>query len=317
VNYHHIYHAGNFADLLKHISLCFCLEKLNEKDTPYFVIDTHSGIAKYDLNSEESIITSEASNGIKKLVEKKEIYSFLPTSFLSSLAKINNCQISELSSKIRFYAGSPYFAANSMRKIDRSIFAELNHQDFKELKKNLNFDKNIFLLKEDGFNLTKAKLPMIEKRGLILIDPAFEKDQSKISPDYQKIILSLQNAFKRFRNGIYLIWYPIIESDLEVVKKFEEEILSMNWGNILKIKIDIGKISDQNSAKNNSEIEAKIMQKNSSKMHCCGVFIINPAWQIDEKIKLAFSKILPIIQNNNSAFFDYQNYSQELNKRSV
>ena len=220
MNYHHIYHAGNFADIFKHIILCLCLEKLHEKPTPFFVLDTHAGLGKYDLDDEKSLKTSESLEGIKKLLAQKNYANFLPERYLRILAKLNRCEIYELPKKLKFYAGSPALIRDYLRSDDRAIFAELNREDFSQLRRNFAGSEKFSLFNQDGFHLLKSKLPPLEKRGLIIIDPAFEKDQSKISVDYEKIVLGLKDAQKRFAHGIYLVWYPIIKSDKEVLEKF-------------------------------------------------------------------------------------------------
>lgn len=299
MNYHHIYHAGNFADIFKHIILTLCLEKLHEKPNAFFALDTHAGIAKYDLADEKSLKTSEALEGIKKLLAEKKFYELLPERYLTILAKINHCDISELPQKIKYYAGSPLIIRDYLRRDDKAIFAELNRDDFSLLKRNFAGSVKFSLLREDGFQLLKSKLPPLEKRGLIIIDPAFEKDQSKISADYEKVILGLKEAHKRFAHGIYLIWYPIIKSDQEVLKKFQQEIFSLKFPKILQAVFDIGKF--ENAAENKSRPD------NKEKMHSCGMFIINAPWQLDEKLNQIMPKILDVLKNGEDGFFEMKN----------
>ena len=135
MNYHHIYHAGNFADIFKHVILTLCLEKLHEKTAPFFVLDTHAGIGKYDLADEKSLKTLEAAEGIRKLLQQKNYADFLPERYLRILAKINNCEISELPEKLKIYAGSPSLIKDYLRRDDHAIFTELNRDDFSLLRK--------------------------------------------------------------------------------------------------------------------------------------------------------------------------------------
>jgi 23S rRNA (adenine2030-N6)-methyltransferase len=206
MNYHHIYHAGNFADIFKHVILTLCLEKLHEKPAPFFVLDTHAGIAKYDLLDEKSLKTSEAVDGIKKLISEPNFVDLLPPRLLIILAKINRCEISELPEKMATYAGSPYIIKDYLRARDRAIFTELNREDFQILKRHFAGNPKFTLTHEDGFHLLRSKLPPLEKRGLIIIDPAFEKDQSLVSQDYANIVEGLIDAHKRFAHGMYLVW---------------------------------------------------------------------------------------------------------------
>jgi 23S rRNA (adenine2030-N6)-methyltransferase len=286
MNYHHIYHAGNFADVFKHLILCFCLEKLHEKPTPFFALDTHAGIGKYDLSNEKSLKTFEADEGIKKLLRQKNYADFLPERYLNVLAKINKCQIAELGEKLNIYAGSPALIRDYLRSQDRAIFAELNREDFLQLRRNFAGSDKFSFNCEDGFALLKSKLPPLEKRALVMIDAAFEKDQSKVSLDWQKIIEGLFEAQKRLAHGVYLVWYPIIASDFEVLKKFRAEIKKLKFEKVLHATFDIGQNDDE------------------TKMHACGMFIFNAPWQLDEKLKVVLPQILQVLKKSAAANFN-------------
>ena len=280
MNYHHIYHAGNFADIFKHIILALCLEKFHEKPTPFFVLDTHAGIGKYNLSDEKSVKTSEADEGIKKILREKNFADFLPERYLRILAKNNHCEISELPDKLNIYTGSPIIIIKDyLRRDDRAIFAELNREDFLQLKKNFAGNPKFSFLNDDGFNFLKSKLPPLEKRGLIIIDPAFEKDQSKISDDYKKIIDGLEEAYKRFSHGVYLIWHPIIKSDEETLKNFYQKISELKFSKVFHTTFDIGSKPEE------------------TKMHACGMFIINAPWQLEEKLNLILPQVLRILKS--------------------
>ena len=286
MNYHHIYHAGNFSDVFKHIILCLCLDKLHEKPTPFFVLDTHAGIGKYDLSNEKSLKTLEAKEGIQKLLEQKNFTDFLTERYLKILAKINRCEISELPHALKTYAGSPAIIRDYLRRDDRAIFAELNREDYVQLRNNFAGSEKFSLFNVDGFSLVKAKLPPIETRGLIIIDPAFEKDQSKISADYEKIISILKEAHKRFAHGVYLLWYPIIKSDENVLKQFRAEIAELKFEKILHASFDIGQ------------------PENETKMSSSGMFIFNAPWQLDEKLKIILPQILEVLKKTDGASFE-------------
>lgn len=284
MNYRHIYHAGNFADIFKHIILEICLEKFHEKTSPFFVLDTHAGIGKYDLADEKSLKTFEAEGGIKKVFTVENFSYFLPQSYLKILAKINCCEVAELPEKLKIYAGSPIITKYFLRPQDHAIFAELNHEDFFQLKRNFAGNKKATTLNENGFHLLKSKLPPLEKRGLILIDPAFEKDQKKISDDYVLIIENLAEACKRFAHGTYIIWHPIIHGEEKFLEKFYQEISTLKFQKIIHAVFDIG--------------------KSEEKMTSCGAFIINAPWQLEERLNFIMPKILEILKKNNSAKFE-------------
>ncbi len=281
MNYHHIYHAGNFADIFKHIVLTLCLEKLHEKPTSFFAIDTHAGLGKYDLTDEKSLKTSEFIG----LENFKKIQQFLPQRYLKILAKINRLEISELAYELRTYAGSPAIIRDYLRSQDRAIFAELNRDDFLQLRRNFAGSEKFSLANLDGFSLLKSKLPPLEKRGIILIDPAFEKDQSKVSADYKKIVETLEEAYKRFACGIYIIWHPIIKSDFNTLKNFYEQISQLKFEKKIHATFDIGS------------------KENDTKMHACGVFIFNAPWQLEEKLNEIMPKILEVLKQGKDAKF--------------
>lgn len=276
MNYRHIYHAGNFADIFKHIILTLCLEKLREKPAPFFVLDTHGGIGKYDLSDERSIKTGEAEEGIKKYLKNG---GKLPQSYLEILAQFNHCKPFELNSRFFTYPGSPLIIKKLIRANDRATITELNHEEFSQLKKNVGKDERFFIQKTDGLQLLKSKLPPIEKRGLIFIDPAFEKDQSPISADYEKIIVAMNEAKKRFAHGIYVIWYPIIKGEEKLLENFYSEFEKMNFDKLTRLVCSLKKEDPE------------------QKMTSCGAIIINAPWQLEEKMQDYLTEITKILSN--------------------
>ena len=290
MNYQHYFHAGNFADIFKHSILCFCLERLHEKPSSFLAIDTHSSSAKYSIFDEKIAKTNEFNEGLRTILDQTNFQQILPQKFLEILAKINVCEIQELPSKLKYYAGSPLIIKNFLRFDDKAIFAENNHPIFQELRKNFVGNKKISYLQENGFDLLKSKLPPREKRAIILIDPAYEKNHNLISNDYQDAINSLQDGQRRFANGVYLLWYPIIEGDEKNLANFYQKITELKFEKISQIIFDIGKNLDS-----------------QSKMHACGMFIFNMPWQVDEKINLYFPKILRALKKSEESFFSIKN----------
>jgi 23S rRNA (adenine2030-N6)-methyltransferase len=268
MNYHHIYHAGNFADVFKHVVLTLCLESFHKKDMPFFALDTHAGIGKYSLDDGKSLRTNEAENGIKKFIKTPHK---LPKKYLDVLAKINCCEVKELSHKLKIYAGSPIFIKYFMRPQDRAVLAELNREDFGQLRRHFAGNRKFTLLNEDGFALTKSKLPPLEKRGIVIIDPAFEKDQNIISNDYKKIIISLIEAKRRFANGVYIIWHPIIKGEEKLLEKFYKEVYQVGFEKIIHKIFKINGVA--------------------GKMNSCGVFIVNAPMGVEEVIDKFLSEI--------------------------
>ena len=274
MNYSHQFHAGNFADIFKHITLIFCIERLIEKESPIFILDTHCGKSKYDLFEDASIITKEADFGIKKFLSEINYENSILNNYINILIKINKFSEKKDLTKIKYYCGSGYIISKMLRKQDRLALCELKKDEYKMLRKNIFGGNNIFFYNQNGFDLIKSNLPPKEKRGLIFIDPAFEKNSATISNDYNQIINSLQEAYKRFEHGTYIIWYPIIDK--------EEQILNLNifYENILNLKFkDITRIIFSSKDKYNQE----------NKMSKCGIIAINLPFTVEDKLKIVFS----------------------------
>lgn len=288
MNYRHLYHAGNFADIFKHLSLIFCLEKLQEKEAPFFVLDTHAGSGKYDLNSEEAAKTGEALDGIQTFLKNRDFNDLNLLNYIKILAKINYFQTDYKNNlanyknftEIKFYPGSPYIIQYFLRPQDHAIFAEIKKEEFTLLKRNFAGSKKFHSLNVDGFSLLKSKLPPLEKRGLILIDPAFEKGENLISVDYEKTVTALKDAKKRFAHGIYLVWHPIInkEGEQEILQKFYKEMAELKFGEISHIIF----LDDKRDA--------------TYKMHRCGLFVINAPWGFEARLKSVFKEKIQITE---------------------
>lgn len=310
MNYQHLYHAGNFADVFKHLILCLCLEKLHEKNNPFLAIDTHAGTSKYLLQEAYNLNSFEANFGIKNILQRQDFQEILPLSFLKILAKINLCEINELPNKLKYYSGSAQIIKNFLRYNDQAIFAEKSPKVFQELRRNFAGNQKIFCHNIDGFSLVKSKLPPLQGRGLILIDPAYEKLSAKISLDYQNSINALQEAHKRFAHGIYILWYPIIIDQQNILDDFYQQIKQLKFTKIRQVIFGLenhyntenSKISynyqiidfvNQNLLKKSLVNSSKSTSfiNNSSKMTRCGVFIFNAPWQLEDKITKYLDKI--------------------------
>ena len=275
MNYRHIFHSGNFADVFKHLILCLCLEKLQKKETPFFVIDTHSGTGKYDLTSELANKTSEYKDGILKILS---VYNINPLfrEYINLIKKINQFNKED---GIKYYAGSPHVIKNYLRPQDKAILCELHPQDFLILKRNFAGNKQITTLNQDGYSLLKSHLPHLIKRGLVLIDPPFEKENGR-EDDFLQIIKYLSEAYKRFATGTYLIWYPIV--DEKSVSNFWQKIKNLGIKKILLAEIII-----DNNIKDGFK--------------GCGMIIINPPYQLDEELSLSLPLILNYLEKVNGA----------------
>ena len=173
MNYKHSYHAGNFADVVKHVCLTALIKALSQKDTPFCCIDTHAGAGLYDLTSKEMSKTKEYVNGIEKVIQQNNPPPIVKA-YLDCVHQINNRYSGDKYGSMQYYPGSPLIARQLIRPHDRIIACELQPDEYQALKNTLGGDKQVAIHHSDGFLGLKAFLPPQERRGLILIDPPYE-----------------------------------------------------------------------------------------------------------------------------------------------
>ncbi|OTQ74303.1 MULTISPECIES: 23S rRNA (adenine(2030)-N(6))-methyltransferase RlmJ [unclassified Gilliamella] len=261
LSYRHSYHAGNHADVLKHIVLTLCINSLKEKEKPFLYLDTHSGAGRYLLQSEHSEKTGEYLSGINLIWQQSETPELLNT-YLSVLKRYNPFD------NLKYYLGSPLIAKQLLREQDKINLTELHPTDYPLLRQEFSKDKRARVLREDGFSQLKSKLPPESRRGIVLIDPSYE-----IKDDYQKIPKALLEAYKRFATGIYLIWYPVVSRTQ--TQKMIDEIVNLG---IKKI----------------SQFEFAIKPDNNQKgMTASGMIVINPPWKLQQQMQT----IMPWLKN--------------------
>lgn len=212
MNYRHIYHAGNFADVFKHIVLILTADYLHKKEKPFFALDTHAGLGKYDLYSEQASKTGEAAQGVAKLyaTDHRELPAIIRRYF-SFFPRYNRDK------DLRTYPGSPLILRDTLREQDRMVANELHPDDYKALRNTLGGDKRIKVTQEDAYLTLKAYLPPPERRGLVLVDPPFE-----VTNEFELMAKGLAEAHKRWATGVYVLWYPI--KDRSVVDAFHQSV---------------------------------------------------------------------------------------------
>ncbi len=200
MNYRHAFHAGNHADVLKHIVLMRVLDYLLRKDKPLAVLDAHAGIGRYDLKGAEAYKTGEWKDGIGRLLAEP-----LPEKVRALLATYLNI-IHDLNpdGAMRFYPGSPEIIERLLRREDRIILNELHPQDADTLTARYSADKRVRVTRLDAAVAVKAALPFAERRGLVLLDPAFE-----VAGEMEKSARMLDHIIRRMQNTTVLAWYPL------------------------------------------------------------------------------------------------------------
>lgn len=258
LSYRHSFHAGNHADVVKHIVLTLILTALKQKEKGFFYLDTHSGVGRYSLLSAEAEKTGEYIEGIARLWDRTDLPEEVAL-YINALKKINK-------GKLRFYAGSPLLAVQQLRPQDRALLTELHPNDFPLLRQEFTKVPNVVTKRENGFQQLKAALPPKEKRGLVLIDPPYE-----LKEDYELVVKAIVEGYKRFATGVYAIWYPVVlrQHTKRIVKGLE----ATGIRKILQIELAVRPDSDQRG------------------MTASGMIVINPPWQLEGQMK----KILPYL----------------------
>ncbi|MDQ2632231.1 MAG: 23S rRNA (adenine(2030)-N(6))-methyltransferase RlmJ [Pseudomonadota bacterium] len=228
MNYRHAYHAGNFADVVKHVALSRLVEYLKLKDKAFRVIDTHAGIGLYDLSSEEAQKTGEWQGGIGRLLEAKlsPETQVLLAPYLAAVAAQNP------QGGVEKYPGSPLIVRHLIRPQDRLSAIELHPQDFQRLKSLFAGDFQVRAIELDGWLALGAHLPPKEKRGLVLVDPPFEREG-----EFERLADGLARAHRRWPGGIYALWYPI--KDRTAVARFRNTLKDAGIPKILDVAFEV------------------------------------------------------------------------------
>ncbi len=256
MNYRHAYHAGNFADIMKHSVLVVLLDALKRKAAPWCYFDTHAGGGIYDLRSEAAARTGEGAGGIGRLWSARGTAPAAVTQLCNVITGINNGGAT--SACPRRYPGSPVVAAGLARAQDRLVLAELHPQEERLLRDYFYGDRRVAVHGRDGYEMLTALVPPAERRGLVLMDPPFEKPD-----EFVQMLATLKNAYAHWPTGIYALWYPLKE--VTVVKRFERALTQSRIHRILLA-------------------EFRIAPAGNPGFYGCGMALINPPWQSEQNI---------------------------------
>lgn len=222
MNYRHLYHAGNFADVVKHAALVSVILHLMKKDKPFAVIDTHAGRGIYDTGSSEAQRTGEAADGIGRLLAQSSLPGVL-SPYLDIVRSFGEGR----------YPGSPLIAARMLRSSNRLSAIEYHAEEYEILKNQLAGVGNARILHADGYCELPRLLPPPERRAVVLIDPPYEHED-----EFARGAEAVIAAHRRFATGIYLLWYPA--KLLPRVSATAGELLNAGIRSALRIDIDIG-----------------------------------------------------------------------------
>jgi 23S rRNA (adenine2030-N6)-methyltransferase len=258
LSYRHGFHAGNHADVLKHVVEVLILDYLLQKPTALSYIDTHAGAGFYHFASAFSAQNREFDSGIAKLWQS-EIE--LPAALRRYLDIINTCSAGEAAG----YPGSPAIALAMLREQDKAHLFELHPNDHQNLSKR--FKRRAQIHDSDGFAGLKALLPPPSKRALVLIDPPYEDKN-----DYRNVITTLKDCQRRFQNGVYALWYPLIPRDES--KDLGRRLKALSPSNFLHAQLCVQ------------------AEQGSHGMYGSAMFVINPPWQLNTQLQ----EVMPVLQ---------------------
>lgn len=234
MNYRHAYHAGNFADVFKHVILTRILVYLMRKETALRVIDTHAGHGTYDLSTQAAAKTSEWRNGIGRVVAARA-----PPDAHDLLEPYLAIVLPLLGGDPPLYPGSPALARRLLRPQDRMIFCDAHEDAIAALRAHPEFsrDRRLKSIAIDGFTALKAFVPPVERRGLVLVDPPFET-----KTEFADLLAALTAAARKWPSGVYMAWYPI--KDRGAVKEFldalQRSLKEAGIGSALRLELRIG-----------------------------------------------------------------------------
>lgn len=271
LSYRHAFHAGNFADVLKHIVLLEMLGYLAQKEKPFCVIDTHAGAGKYSLDSDYALKTREFDTGISQLWQRDDLPPNV-ANYVDLQKRFNT------NGQFKHYAGSPLLIKQLLRAKDRLCLFELHSTEIGLLKTNMKQDKRIQIEHADGLKNSLALLPPIERRGLVLIDPSYE-----MKSDYADVVKTLIQMHKRFATGTYALWYPVIERGRN--QALEMAFKKSGMANIQLFELGI---NADNSGRG---------------MNASGMIVINPPWNLAETMKIVLPWLADVLGENGKGNF--------------
>ena len=292
-SYRHAFHAGNHADVLKHAILISIVKYMTEKPVPLTVIDTHAGAGLYRMDSELSAISAEAQEGIQLILAQPHLAkSKLLTEYLGLLHDFNP------SPKSKLYPGSPFIVQHLLNDFDKLKLFELHPTDTRLLQQHvaqLKVARQVAVLRADGFEGMKKFLPPAQRRALVVMDPSYE-----IKTDYSKVLVSIQDALKRFATGTYLVWYPLIARaeahDLPKRLKTMAQQSKRDWLHVSLI------VKSSKFTALPSELLDGGKQKRPG-LPGSGVFVINPPYTLKAELQEAMPELVSLLGQDPHAQF--------------
>ena len=269
MNYRHAFHAGNFADVWKHLALVLCLDHLLLKDTPFRVLDVFAGIGGYRLDGEEAARSPEWHDGIGRV--------WTASDHPPSIARYLEA-VASAGEGPNTYPGSPAFIAQALRPCDKGILCELHPDDVQTLQDNFFSFRQLKIEHRDGWEAIRAHLPPIERRGLVLIDPPFEKQG-----EFDRLIIALEEGLARWATGTYILWHA--DKDAYITGQYRDA-LAHTGARLLAADLHVGAPHE------------------SSGLVACGLTIANPPFGLEVALNEAGPYLAALLARGNGAKAD-------------
>ncbi len=274
MNYRHAYHAGNFADVFKHLVLVLVIEHLKQKPAPFRVIDSHAGAGHYDLTAIEAHKTGEWQSGIGRLLDAEP-----PADVAAVLAPyLALIRDENRSGPLERYPGSPWVARKLLRRDDSLIANELHPDDRAALEKLFGGDPQTKVMGIDGWLALKALLPPKERRGVVLVDPPFEEPG-----ELSRMAQGLEAAVRRFATGTFLLWYPI--KDPRPVAQFKRDLSRLALGKVQAIELYIREPAD------------------IGLLNGAGLIVVNPPFTLVQKLSIVLPWLTDVLGDGSGSRF--------------
>ena len=263
LSYRHAFHAGNFADVLKHSVLTLVLEYMTRKEKGFYYIDSHSGAGMYQLADEYAQKTGEYKDGIAKLIDQQDLPEAIEP-YIDLVKDLNRDQ-----DELSLYPGSPGIARQFTRRQDSAHLFELHPTDIEHLKEYSQRWNKSHVKQSDGYQGVLGLVPPPNRRGVVLIDPPYE-----LKEDYLKAVRTIVNAYKKFATGTYILWYPIVKREL--VEQMQDAFVKSDVRNLLQVEY------------------CQHADTQEYGMTGTGLFIVNPPWQLNSQL----NEILPYLKTH-------------------
>ena len=272
MNYRHAFHAGNFADVVKHAVLALLIERLKAKETAFRVIDTHAGVGLYDLAGEEARRTGEWERGVGRVYGRTldPGLAELLRPYLDAVAAAND------GGALRFYPGSPWIARHLLRRQDRLTAVELHPQDAAALAERFAGDRQVKTIALDGWLALGSFVPPKERRGLVLVDPPFEEKD-----EFDRLLEGLRAACRRWPGGIYALWYPV--KDLYAIDRLRNGLAASEIPRLIRAELVV---RDRSTPE---------------RFNGAGLVIANPPWQFEEVLGDLLRRLVPVLADGAGA----------------